>query len=324
MKAIVVADGGVEYRDVETPKPNEDQVLVQVRAMGLNRADLAVAGGGSHGSVGGAGTIVGMEWSGDVVEVGGNVTELKPGDRVMCSGASGYAEYAVADWGRALKVPDADVSYETAATLPVALNTMHNAIVSRGRLAKAESILIQGASSGVGLMGMQIAKQMGAGLVIGSSTNPGRRARLTEFGADLAIDTKDPNWPDQVQEATGGKGVNVIIDQISASVANDNMKAAAVLGRIVNVGRLGGGRGEFDFDLHALKRVEYIGVTFRTRSIDEIREIGRLMREDLWEAVAAGELTLPIDRTFPLSEGAEALAHMAANKHFGKIVMTTN
>jgi len=299
-------------------------VLVQVRAMGLNRADLAVAGGGSHGSVGGAGTIVGMEWSGDIVEVGGNVTELKPGDRVMCSGASGYAEYAVADWGRALKIPDANVSYETAATLPVALNTMHNAIVSRGRLAKAESILIQGASSGVGLMGMQIAKHMGAGLVIGSSTNPGRRARLTEFGADLAIDTNDPNWAQQVLDATGGNGVHVIIDQISASVANDNMKAAAVLGRIVNVGRLGGGRGEFDFDLHALKRIEYIGVTFRTRSIDEIREIGRLMREDLWEAVAAGELSLPIDRTFPLSKGAEALAHMAANKHFGKIVMTTD
>ena len=196
MKAIVVVDGGVEYRDAETPKPNEDQVLVQVRAMGLNRADLAVAGGGSHGSTGGAGTIVGMEWSGDVIEVGGNVADLKPGDRVMCSGGSGYAEYAVADRGHAQKIPDANVSYETAATLPIALYTMHNAIVSRGRLAKGESILIQGASTGVGLMGMQIAKHMGAGLVIGSSTNPERRARLTEFGADLAIDTKDPNWPD--------------------------------------------------------------------------------------------------------------------------------
>ena len=127
-----------------------------------------------------------------------------------------------------------------------------------------------------------------------------------------------------MQEATGGKGVNVIIDQISASVANDNLKAAAVLGRIVNVGRLGGARGEFNFDLHALKRIEYIGVTFRTRSLDEVREIGRLMREDLWEAVVAGKLSLPIDRTFKLSEGAEALAHMAANKHFGKIVMTTD
>jgi len=323
MKAIVVAAGGVEYLDAEAPKPSADQVLVEVRAMGLNRADLAVAAGGAHGSVGGAGTIVGMEWSGDVVEVGANVTHVKPGDRVMCSGGSGFAELAVADRGRVQKIPDANVSYETAATLPIALYTMHNAVVSRGRLAEGESILIQGASSGVGLMAMQIAKHRGAGLVIGSSTNTERRGKLAEYGADLAIDTTDKSWPDQVQEATGGKGVDLIVDQISASVANANLKAAAVLGRIVNVGRLGGGKGEFDFDLHALKRIEYIGVTFRTRSLDEVREIGRLVREDLWDAVVAGKLSLPIDRTFQLSDGADALAHMAANKHFGKIVMTT-
>ncbi|MEM8973432.1 MAG: zinc-binding dehydrogenase [Pseudomonadota bacterium] len=323
MKAIVVVDGGVAYQDVDKPSPNADQVLVEVRAMGLNRADLAVAGGAAHGSVGGAGTIVGMEWSGDVVEVGGNVQNVKPGDRVMCSGGSGYAEYAVADYGRVQKIPDGNVSYETAATLPIALYTMHNAVVTRGRLAKGESILIQGASSGVGLMAMQIAKQMGASKVIGSSTNAERRAKLTEFGADLAIDSSDPKWPDQVQEATDGKGVDVIVDQISGGVANENMKAAAIMGRIVNVGRLGGGKGEFDYDLHALKRIEYIGVTFRTRSLDEVREIGRLMRQDLSSAVEAGDLSLPISKSFHLSQAADALDHMKNNQHFGKIVMTT-
>jgi NADPH2:quinone reductase len=171
-------------------------------------------------------------------------------------------------------------------------------------------------------MAQQIAKRMGARVVIGSSTNAERRARLTEYGADLAIDSRDPNWPDQVIEATGGKGVDLIVDQISASVANGNMKAAAVLGRIVNVGRLGGFKGEFDFDLHALKRIDYIGVTFRTRSAEEIREIVRRMREDLWPAVEAGELRVPIDRTFPLDQAAEAQAHMKANAHFGKIVLT--
>ncbi|MEM6495362.1 MAG: zinc-binding dehydrogenase [Pseudomonadota bacterium] len=323
MKAIVVVDGGVAYQDVDKPSPNADQVLVQVRAMGLNRADLAVAGGAAHGSVGGAGTIVGMEWSGDVVEVGANVQNVKLGDRVMCSGGSGYAEYAVADYGRVQKIPDGNVSYETAATLPIALYTMHNAVVTRGRLARGESILIQGASAGVGLMGMQIAKHMGAGKVIGSSTNAERRAKLTEFGADLAIDSSDPNWPEQVQEATDGKGVDVIVDQISGGVANENMKAAAIMGRIVNVGRLGGGKSEFDYDLHALKRIEYIGVTFRTRSLDEVREIGRLMRQDLNSAVESGELSLPISKTFHLSQAADALDHMKNNQHFGKIVMTT-
>ena len=151
MKAIVVVDGGVAYQDVDKPSPNADQVLVEVRAIGLNRADLVVASGASHGSVGGTGTIAGMEWSGDVVEVGANVQGLARGDRVMCSGGSGYAEFAVADYGRVMKIPDSNVSYETAATLPVALYTMHNAVVTRGRLVKGESVLIQGASSGVGL-----------------------------------------------------------------------------------------------------------------------------------------------------------------------------
>jgi NADPH2:quinone reductase len=204
----------------------------------------------------------------------------------------------------------------------VALQTMHNAVVTAGRLKRGETLLIQGASSGVGLMALQIAKLKGARLVIGSSTNPTRRARLKEFGADLAIDTKDPGWADAVTKATDGKGVDLIVDQISASVANDNMKAAAVLGRIVNVGRLGGTRGEFNFDLHALKRIDYIGVTFRTRSIEEVREITRRMRADLWEAVEAGRLQLPIDRSFPFDQAAAALAHMTANAHFGKILLT--
>ena len=171
-------------------------------------------------------------------------------------------------------------------------------------------------------MGLQIAKAMGAGLVIGTSTNAGRRAKLTEFGADLAIDSSDPAWPDAVLAATGGKGVDLIVDMVSAPVANANMRATRVLGRIVNVGRLGGQKGEFDFDLHAARRISYIGVTFRSRSVEEVREINRLMRRDLWAAVEAGGLHLPLDRSFPLEQANEALAHMRANQHFGKIVLT--
>ena len=116
------------------------------------------------------------------------------------------------------------------------------------------------------------------------------------------------------------KGVDLIVDLVSASVANANLEAAAILGRIVNVGRLGGMKGEFNFDLHALKRIDYIGVTFRTRTPEEVREIVRQMRADLWPAVEAGKLALPIDKTFPLAKVAEALAMMRANQHFGKIV----
>ncbi|MDH3702475.1 MAG: zinc-binding dehydrogenase [Alphaproteobacteria bacterium] len=319
MKAAVIAENGLEIRDIAKPGLNPNEVLVQVRACGLNRADLLMAAGRFHGSS--DGVVAGLEWSGEVVEVGAKVTEVKPGDRVMCSGSGGYAEYAVSDRGRTAKIPANNMSFEQAATLPVALQTMHDAVVTNGRLAKGEAVLIQGASSGVGLMALQIAKFMGARFVIGTSTNAGRREKLKNFGADLALDSSDPGWADAVVEATGG-GVDLIVDQISASVANSNLKAAKVLGRIVNVGRLGGGKGEFNFDLHALKRIDYIGVTFRTRSIEEVREINRRMRADLWGAVEAGDLHLPIDRSFSLDDAAAAQAHMAANAHFGKIVLT--
>jgi len=298
MKAAVVTSDGVKVQEAPAPTPQPSQVLVRVRACGLNRADLGVAAGRAHGAIGGAGTIVGMEFAGEVAEVGSEVRTVKVGDRVMASGAAGYAEYAVADWGRVHAIPSKDMTFERAATLPVALQTMHNALVTVGGLKKGETVLIQGATSGVA-----------------------RRAKLKEWGADLAIDTANAGWADEVIAATDGKGVHLIVDQISASVANANMKAARVLGRIVNVGRLGGAKGEFDYDLHAMKRLSYIGVTFRTRSVEEVREINRLMRADLWDAAAAGKLKLPIDKTFALADVVEALAYMKANKHFGKIVL---
>ena len=322
MKAAVIGANGVEIRDVPKPAPGPAQVLVRVRASGLNRADVIMASGHMHGSAGGQGAVLGLEFAGEVEAVGAEVKGIKAGDRVMCSGNAGYAEYAVTDWGRVAPIPANNMSFTQAATLPIALQTMHDALVTNGRLKAGESVLIQGASSGVGIMGMQIAKFMGAKLVMGASTNAGRRAKLAEFGADLAIDTSATGWADEVVKATDGNGVNLIVDQVSAGVMDQNMKAASVLGRIVNVGRLGGFKGTFDFDLHAMKRIDYIGVTFRTRSLDEVREINRRMRADLWEAVEAGKLALPIDRTFPLEKAAEALAHMKANAHFGKIVLT--
>ena len=322
MRAIVVADKNrAGVGTVETPTPGADEIRVRVKAAALNRADLLVLAGHQHGSVGGAGAILGLECVGEVESLGQGVTGFAIGDRVMCSARHAMAEYVVTDAGRATKIPSG-MSFEEATTLPVALQTMHDALMTNGRLKNGESVLVQGASSGVGLMALKIAKLMGAGFVIGTSTNEARRARLKEFGADLALDSRSTDWVEAAQKVTGGKGVDLIIDQISGHVANANMQAASVLGRIVNVGQLGGMKGEFDFDLHAMKRIDYIGVTFRTRSTEEIREINRRMRADLLPAVESGELRLPIDRTYPFAEADAAFAHMRANAHFGKIVLS--
>ncbi|MFM1992026.1 MAG: hypothetical protein RJA99_4983 [Pseudomonadota bacterium] len=320
MNAAIRGQHGLEFARVARPVPGADDVLVRVRAVALNRADLGVLAGGLHGGIGGPGTVLGMEWAGEVVEVGERVTGHAPGDRVMGFGAGAFAEYVACDRGRVLPVP-AGIDDTQAATLPVALLTMHDALVTNGRLQRGQSVLVQGASSGVGLMALQIARHLGAATVIGSSTHAQRRARLHEFGADLAIDTTDPAWPARVLEATGGQGVDLVIDQLSGASVNGSLAATRVRGRIVNVGRLAGMKGEFDFDLHALRRIDYVGVTFRTRSADEVREIRRRMWDDLSPAVADRTLSLPIAATFPFERLGEAFAMMRANLHFGKIVV---
>ena len=323
MKAFVFGASGAEITEIAKPAPKGTQVLVRVRACGLNRADLGMTKGHAHGSAGGVGTVLGMEWAGEIAELGPDAQGVRIGDRVMGSGGAAFAEYTLADHGRLFHIPAAsNMSYQDAATLPVALATMHNAVVTNGALQPGQSVLIQGASSGVGLMAMQIAKLKGAKIVIGSSTDAGRRGRLKEFGADLAVDSSDPGWVRQVLDATGGEGVDLIVDQVSGKVASQNLAATKIRGRIVNVGRLGGAHADFNFDLHAARRINYIGVTFRTRSIEEIRDIFDEVRKDIWPAVESRKLQLPIDKVFAFADIGKAFDRMEANQHLGKIVVT--
>jgi NADPH2:quinone reductase len=321
MKAYVYGASGAAITEVAKPSPKGTQVLVRVRACGLNRADLGMTKGHAHGGAGGAGTVLGMEWAGEIAEVGPDARGIKAGDRVMGSGSAAFAEYTLADHGRLFRTPS-NMNFEEACTLPIAVTTMHNAVVTSGALQAGQTVLIQGASSGVGLMALQIAKLKAASLVIGSSTNPLRRGRLKEFGADLAVDSSDPGWVDQVLQATSGEGVDLIVDQISGTVASQNLKATKIKGRIVNVGRLGGSHADFNFDLHAARRIHYIGVTFRSRTIEEIRDIFDKVRKDIWPAVESRKLQLPIDRVFAFDDIGKAFEHMEANRHLGKIVVT--
>lgn len=320
MKAFVTTEGRPAFREVPDPVAGDGEVLVRIGARALNRADLLRIEGHWHGQGPAvAGQILGAEWAGEIIALGEGVTGFEIGQRVMGGGAA-FADLAKTRADMLLPVPP-ELSIEEASCYPVALRTMHNALATAGELRAGQSVLIQGAATGVGLMGLQMARLLGASLVIGSSTTAAKRDRLADYGADLAIDSGDPAWVTQVLDATGGQGVDLIIDQVSGPLVTPNMQAARILGRIVNVGRLGGERAEFDADLHALRRLSYVGVTFRTRTLAEMQAIDRAMIADLGADFSVNRLKMPIDTSFAFADIDKAFARMKANQHFGKIVL---
>jgi NADPH2:quinone reductase len=290
LKAYMIGADGPVLSDAPEPVPGDGQVVLRVRAAALNRADLGMAKGKAYGARGGIGTVLGTECAGQVVAIGPGVSGVAVGDRLMSVAPGAFADYVAVDHRRAYAMPEG-FSFDQATTLPVSLSTMHNAVITAGAVQPGQAVLVQGASSGVGLMALQIARLKGARVVIGTSTEDVRRARLMEFGADMAIDPRDPSWIEQILDATDGEGVDLVVDQVSGPLINDTMRATRIGGRIVNVGRLGGMRADIDLDLHALRRIHFIGVTFRTRTREEIHAISAGVRADLLDAVADRRLS---------------------------------
>ena len=239
----------------------------------------------------------------------------------MCRGGSGWAEYAVANHKRAIKFNPEQISWEQAASIQGNLQTMHDAIVTNGKFITGQSVFIQGASSGVGIIGLQIAKALGASLVLGSSTNQNKLSKLSSYGADILIDTSKENWLDEVLDVTEGKGVDVLIDMPSGDFVNKNMEATKINGHLINIGRLAGMNGNFNYDLHAKRRLHYVGTTGRTRSVEENLDVARVANKDLWDHVVDGKIRHVIFKTFRLNEASDALNIMNENRHFGKLVL---
>ena len=321
MKAVTLGDDGVEIKDLPNPEPTSEQVLVKVKSCGLNRSDLLETQGQSFGHTGGDTKIIGGEFAGEIVELGEGVEDLKVGDKVMCRGGSGWAEYAVANHKRAIKFNPEQISWEQAASIQGNLQTMHDAIITNGKFITGQSVFIQGASSGVGIIGLQIAKALGASLVLGSSTNQNKLSKLSSYGADILIDTSKENWLDKVLEFTEGKGVDVLIDMLSGDFVNKNMEATKINGHLINIGRLAGMNGNFNYDLHAKRRLHYVGTTGRTRSVEENLDVARVANKDLWDHVVDGKIRHVIFKTFRLNEASDALNIMNENRHFGKLVL---
>ena len=321
MKAVTLGDDGVEIKELPNPEPTREQVLVKVKSCGLNRSDLLETQGQSFGHTGGDTKIIGGEFAGEIVELGEGVEDLKVGDKVMCRGGSGWAEYAVANHKRAIIFNPEEISWEQAASIQGNLQTMHDAIVTNGKFISGQSVFIQGASSGVGIIGLQIAKALGASLVLGSSTNQNKLSKLSSYGADILIDTSKENWLDKVLDVTEGKGVDVLIDMLSGDFVNKNMEATKINGHLINIGRLAGMNGNFNYDLHAKRRLHYVGTTGRTRSVKENLDVARVANKDLWDHVVDGKIRHVIFKTFRLNEASDALNIMNENKHFGKLVL---
>ncbi len=321
MKAVTLGDDGVEIKELPNPEPTREQVLVKVKSCGLNRSDLLETQGQSFGHTGGDTKIIGGEFAGEIVELGEAVEDLKVGDKVMCRGGSGWAEYAVANHKRAIKFNPEQISWEQAASIQGNLQTMHDAIVTNGKFISGQSVFIQGASSGVGIIGLQIAKVLGASLVLGSSTNQNKLSKLSSYGADILIDTSKENWLDKVLDVTEGKGVDVLIDMLSGDFVNKNMEATKINGHFINIGRLAGMNGNFNYDLHAKRRLHYVGTTGRTRSVEENLDVARVANKDLWDHVVDGKIRHVIFKTFRLNEASDALNIMNENRHFGKLVL---
>ncbi len=318
--AIVEGDDGPTLETVSAPRPEpaEGQVLVKVEAAGLNRADLRRTQ--AHYRVSGP-VIAGLEVAGRVVETGSGVDAFRPGDRVAAMAPGGYAEYAAADEASTLRVPEG-VEFVPAAALAVWYQTAHDALVTAGNFKAGDTVLIAAAKSGVGLAAAQCARAMGAAVVLGTARRPDDRLRGVGFDRVLPGDAGA--LADSVTAMTGGHGADVVLDMVGAGMVPALMEAAALGGRIVSVGRMGGFCQTVDFDKLALRRLSLVGVTFRTRSREEKRAVRDAMLRDLSSHLSEGRIVPVIDRVFPLAAALEAQERMRANRHFGKIVLSTS
>jgi NADPH:quinone reductase len=324
MKAMVIAAEAAGPRlvlaDVPDPRPGPGELLVAVRAIGMNRADLLLrAGHFEKIPTRPPAPVAGLEAAGEVIAVGEGATGFRVGDRVMGMPAGAYAELTLLHHRLALRVPDG-FSWEEAAALPVAMLTAHDGLVSNGCLRRGDAVLVQGASTGVGIVAIQVARHLGASVVLGTSGSPAKLERLRGIGLAVPID-RAGDVAAQVLQATRGHGADVILDMVGASAAAAIVACAAEAGRWVQVGRVGGAVAQIDLNELSRKRLRLIGVTFRTRSIDEFADVVRQAEQDLGAAIASRAIVSPVDRVLPLAEAAAAHALMGRNEHFGKLIL---
>ena len=314
-----IVDGKIqlELRDTPRPEAGPGQVLVRVRAAGLNRGEFII---GHTLQKGGSAKAAGMEAAGEVAACGAGVSGFEPGDRVMGRCAGAFAEYALMDQREAMAMP-ARLNWEEAASIPLTALVVHDMLVLQGYLQPGQWLLIPGVSSGLGVTALLMAKALGA-KVIGTSGSRDKLDRLKGLGLDLGLCTRRPDFHDAVMQATGGKGVNLVVNAVGGSMFAESMRCLAFQGRLAVVGYVDGVlKAEIDLDALHAKRLTLFGVSNKLRNADMKAEFVPHFKAQILPMLNDGRIVPVVDRVLPFEQLAEAKAIMEAGQHMGKIVL---
>ncbi|KAL8032685.1 hypothetical protein ABFX02_13G112400 [Erythranthe guttata] len=323
MKTIVIAEAGgpevLQLREVEDPKIKDDEVLIRIAATAINRADT-LQRQGKHPPPKGESEYPGLECSGTIESVGKNVHRWKIGDQVCALvGGGGYAEKVAVPAGQVLPVPSG-ISLEEAASFPEVACTVWSTVFMTSRLAKGETFLIHGGSSGIGTFAIQVAKYHGVKVFVTAGSEE-KLAACKNLGADVCINYKTEDFVERVKEETGGKGVDVILDNIGGLYLKRNLESLNLDGRLFIIGFMGGSVAEINLTTLLYRRLTVQAAGLRGRQPENKALIVSEVEKNVWPAIAAGKIKPVVYKSLPLEEAAEAHRIMESSQHIGKIIL---
>lgn len=326
MKAIVIEQPGDEscmnLGEANAPEMRPGAIRIRVAACAVNRADL-LQRQGFYPPPPGASDILGLECAGEVVEVASDVTNFAVGDRAMALLAGGgYSEDVVVSAGSAMKVPER-LSYEQAAAVPEVFLTVFLNVFQLAGLKAGDTALVHGGGSGIGTAFIQLVKEAGAKCIITAGSEE-KCKRCLELGADVAVNYREGDFVAEAKAATGGAGVDVILDSIGGSYLAQNLDALATGGRLVLIGLMGGAKAEIPLGMVLAKRLQVLGSTLRARPDAEKAAIVAGLLEQFGAALDAGTIGPIVDRVMPLAEAGDAHRLIKASEHFGKVVLSVS